>query len=309
MEDMGNTPARAATCRHPAIGARDDTQTARATDQYATRHNPFVYFHSIIDNRRAATRDVVPLDQLTPTCSDRRPRPNYAFITPDLCSDGHDTPCVDGGPGGLESVDVFLKEWVPKIVASPAYKDGGMLFITWDEAEFPRAPRRCCGQPTGPNTPSPGDHRAGRRPDRQRADLTVRQAGLADGTQLNHYSLLRSVEDIFGLEYLGYAGLGTVKTFTFDEPGPGSSRLKGCTRGGAKAVSGLRLARHEEQALLELRTLKAGTLTVSKGKRVLKGPTKLKACREYRVAIPAGHNKLKIAVKAGGKTERYKLNY
>jgi hypothetical protein len=37
MEDMG-TP-----CRHPAIGAMDDTQSARPDDQYATRHNPFVY--------------------------------------------------------------------------------------------------------------------------------------------------------------------------------------------------------------------------------------------------------------------------
>src|SRR3954454_9451049 len=41
MEDMG-TP-----CRHPALNAPDSTQQATPTDQYAARHNPFVYFHSI----------------------------------------------------------------------------------------------------------------------------------------------------------------------------------------------------------------------------------------------------------------------
>src|SRR3954463_11390087 len=57
MEDMG-TP-----CRHPAIGAPDSTQKARADDQYATRHNPFAYFHSIID-RPACARNVVDLKAL-----------------------------------------------------------------------------------------------------------------------------------------------------------------------------------------------------------------------------------------------------
>ncbi len=43
MDDMG-TP-----CRHPAIGANDTTIVPKPGDMYATRHNPFVYFHSIID--------------------------------------------------------------------------------------------------------------------------------------------------------------------------------------------------------------------------------------------------------------------
>src|SRR5437763_10850774 len=43
MEDMG-TP-----CRHPALNSHDDTPTAKVGDQYAARHNPFAYFHSITD--------------------------------------------------------------------------------------------------------------------------------------------------------------------------------------------------------------------------------------------------------------------
>ena len=52
-QDMGNDPNReTAACGHPALGAIDETQKAEAGDGYATRHDPFVYFHSVIDERR-----------------------------------------------------------------------------------------------------------------------------------------------------------------------------------------------------------------------------------------------------------------
>ena len=57
MEDMNaNAPqGRTVACRHPAIGAKDPMARRRlASDQYATRHNPFVYFHSMIDFSRRA---------------------------------------------------------------------------------------------------------------------------------------------------------------------------------------------------------------------------------------------------------------
>ena len=64
MEDMGNDPAReSATCGHPEIGTTDVTETATPTDQYATKHNPFVYFHAIIDSA-SCKRNVVPLTKL-----------------------------------------------------------------------------------------------------------------------------------------------------------------------------------------------------------------------------------------------------
>src|SRR5439155_1732262 len=50
MGDMGNNPNReTAACGHPALESKDQTQTAEAGDGYATRHDPFVYFHSVID--------------------------------------------------------------------------------------------------------------------------------------------------------------------------------------------------------------------------------------------------------------------
>src|SRR5437764_286126 len=109
---MGNRPSDPATCRHRALDCQDHPQSARVGDQYATRHNPFVYFHSIIDSPICDT-NVVPLTQLATDLQRMRTTPNYVFITPNLCDDGHDAPCVDGRPGGLVSADAFLQEWVP----------------------------------------------------------------------------------------------------------------------------------------------------------------------------------------------------
>ena len=67
----------------------------------------------------------------------RATTPNLTYITPNLCHDGHDAPCVDGQPGGLTSVDAWMKVWIPKILASPAYKTDGMLVITADESDGP----------------------------------------------------------------------------------------------------------------------------------------------------------------------------
>src|SRR5262249_41191084 len=66
MGDMGNDPNReSATCGHPALDSVDRTQSAEAPspavplgDQYASRHNPFVYFHSIIDSPQCETNVV-----------------------------------------------------------------------------------------------------------------------------------------------------------------------------------------------------------------------------------------------------------
>jgi len=60
--DMGNVATReAATCGHPALGSLDGTQSAVAGDGYATRHDPFVYFHSVIDNAAYCDAHVVAL--------------------------------------------------------------------------------------------------------------------------------------------------------------------------------------------------------------------------------------------------------
>jgi hypothetical protein len=203
LEDMGDDPVRdnGTACAHPALGTPDRTEQASPADQYATRHNPFVYFHSIIDEPSCAARDV-PLSQLASDIQTAASTPELSFIVPDLCHDGHDATCADGGPGGLPAADAFLRTWVPRILAAPAFKDG-LLVITFDEAETDAS--ACCGEQPGPNTPQPGIHGPGGG--RTGAVLISPFIKAATVTQqaYNHYGLLRSIEDAFGLVPLGYA--------------------------------------------------------------------------------------------------------
>jgi hypothetical protein len=209
MEDMG-TP-----CRHPAIGAVDDTQHAEVGDQYAARHNPFVYFHSIIDSPTCARNDV-DYKHLARDVRSPESAATYSFITPNLCSDGHDEPCVDGQPGGLTQINTWLKREIPKILGSPAYRDNGLLIVTFDEAEDDNS--ACCNEQTGPNTPNPAGPERGPGGGRIGAVLVspFARPGSVVTTPYNHYSLLRSMEDLFGLSHLGYAGQDGLEPFGSD---------------------------------------------------------------------------------------------
>ena len=146
-QDMGNTAARdggvadpsgGTDCGHPALGGKTAV-AATPTDGYVTRHNPFVWFHSIIDNQPLCDANVVPLGTLgsngQPLASGHLAHdfakasttPRFAFVTPNVCDDGHDTPCAGANAtgtqaGGLVGADDFLRHWVPAILASPAYR-------------------------------------------------------------------------------------------------------------------------------------------------------------------------------------------
>lgn len=253
MGDMGNDPTReSATCGHPKIGAIDNTQSAQAPtadvpkgDQYATRHNPFVYFHSIIDNQSYCDNHVVNLDaNLEKDLKSVDTTPNFVFITPNLCDDGHDgdgtgaKPCVNGDKGGLFSINAFVKKWVAIIQASPAYQKDGLIIINFDESAdiVPAGSTTangmttvtlnlpgdaCCGQQAGPNVTRPDDailavspslqyklHYQGVGGDRVGAVMLSKyiKPGTVSNTPYNHYSMLKSLENIFQTnEYLGYA--------------------------------------------------------------------------------------------------------
>lgn len=218
MEDMGDDPARdgGRACAHPAIGAPDRAQGATANDQYATRHNPFVYFHAIIDHPTACAARDVPLTALPADLARTRTTPNLSFITPDLCHDGHDDPCADGGPGGLAAADAFLRSWIPRITSSPAFRRDGLLIVTFDEGGADSA--ACCAERHGPNTPAPGGLGGG--PGGGRVGAVMLSPFIRPGTTTtftyNHYSLLRSIEDAFGLAHLGYAADRGLRPFGGD---------------------------------------------------------------------------------------------
>ncbi len=197
MEDMA-TP-----CQHPRLGADDPWQGATAREQYATRHDPFVYFRSITSRPSYCRAHVVPLTRLVGDLQHRGTTRTLSYITPDLCHDGHDARCADGGPGGLRAVNGWLRTWVPRILSSPAFRADGMLVITADESDASAS--ACCGEHAGPNAARPGI--TGPGGGRVGALVISRYAapGATSAQPYNHYALLATLEDLFGLPRLGYA--------------------------------------------------------------------------------------------------------
>jgi len=214
MEDMGADPARESTqCGHVPVGAVDVTNHATPKDQYADKHDPFVYFHSIIDDRARCAAHVVNLAALKDDLRKASSTPNFSFITPSLCHDGHDAPCKNGEPGGLVSADQFLREWVPRILASPAFREDGLLVITFDEGTDAAA---CCGEQGLSGGPQPGQF----GPGGGRIGAVLISPFIAPGSisnsAYNHYSFLRSLEDLYGLPHLGYAAAPQLRSFGAD---------------------------------------------------------------------------------------------
>ncbi len=205
-------------CAHPTLGQADPTavQTA-STGPYATFRNPFVYFASVLDSPACAADDV-GLANLRSDLSKVGSTPSFSYIVPDRCHDGNPTPCTAGAPAGMAPADTFLAQVVPEITASKAYNEDGLLVITVDEApssgEFADS-SSCCGQPLFPNAPSTtlsGAPRGGGAVGALLLSPFVKGATTSQ-EQFNHFSLLRTIEDLFGLKHLGYAALPEVKSF------------------------------------------------------------------------------------------------
>ena len=163
----------------PTNCAREDSGS------YAVRHNPPLYYSSLT----GCEQDDLPLTALTKDLENDS-LPAFSFVTPNLCHDVHDCPVSTG--------DDWLAAEVTRLVESPAYRAGRLvLFITYDEGEGGTS-NDCATNQTdvgchiaamvvSPSTP------AGRRSDEL----------------LNHYSLLRTTEDLLGLGHLGEAATAT----------------------------------------------------------------------------------------------------
>src|SRR4051812_31702014 len=209
-EDMGDNSVRdhGVECAHIPIGGSDPG--ADPQDGYVAKHNPFVYFHRVIDDVPYCKAHDVPLTPLARDLQRISTTPNLNLITPNTFSDGHDQ--------SLEFVDHWLRQYVPMILASPAYRQDGMVIVTFDEAgglgANPLDDRACCNELPGPNTPMPGIF----GPGGGRIGAVVLSPFVTPGTvtdtPYNHYSLLRSLEDLFRIQsggddgrgHLGYAG-------------------------------------------------------------------------------------------------------
>lgn len=101
---------------------------------YQPRHDPFVYFDDQTNGLNPLSTKCInhvrPYSELATDLANNTVA-QYNFITPNLCDDMHD------GCGGnsIAHGDTWLKDHVPAILNSSAYRSGGALFIVWDEAE------------------------------------------------------------------------------------------------------------------------------------------------------------------------------
>ncbi len=207
-------------CSHPAAGAADPSASltpGASAPPYQTWRNPFVYFASIAGAFSCNAHDV-GIGELHGDLASEPRTASLSYIAPGPCDDGNPVPCGPGKTSGMLAADAFLKKYVPQILSSPAYKKDGLLVITSDQAPSSGEnadSSSCCGQPAYPNLPAPTTtgHGGGQ------VGLLLLSPFLKEGggfgqEPYNHYSLLATIERIFGLGKLGYAGLPEVKPFS-----------------------------------------------------------------------------------------------
>lgn len=170
-QDLGNPDASGPThdagtqyCGAPyaspgATGstAQPNPGSANATDQYVPKHFPFPWFESVLQSGDCNDAHIANLfssaNGLYHDLQSESSTPAFSWISPNNCSDAHDAVChgnnLSGGfanpttpnapvnfTGGLYAGDLFLEHVIPEIEASPAFKDGGLIDVTFDEA-FP----------------------------------------------------------------------------------------------------------------------------------------------------------------------------
>ena len=146
---MQGVPSNAkSACRVPKVGSKVP-QTAGSKNAYLAWRNPFLYFRSLTSGS-ACHDDEAGLGRLKTDLKSASTTPSLAYIIPAPCSDGSEAPCKPHATSGLAGANLFLKTVVPEIKKSPAYKDGGMIAITFDQAPQTGQyadPSACCASP------------------------------------------------------------------------------------------------------------------------------------------------------------------
>jgi hypothetical protein len=212
VQGLPEAAGQESPCAHPQPG-QSDPSAAPGSGPYATFRNPFLYFHSLTDSPACASEDL-GLGALRSDLSSAKRTPSFSYVVPDRCHDGNPTPCTPGAAAGMAPADAFLGQVVPAILSSSAYRRSGLLVITVDAAPASGEladSSSCCGQPSYPNLPAAGG--VGRGGGTVGALLLspFLKGGVTSQEQYNHFSLLRTIEDLFALKHLGYAGLAGVK--------------------------------------------------------------------------------------------------
>ncbi|MGN6557259.1 MAG: alkaline phosphatase family protein, partial [Solirubrobacterales bacterium] len=199
VEGMTDPEGKPGNCVHPEPGA---TETP-VTGGYSATVNPFVYFHSLLDLGDCASNDV-PLTDLAKDLKKTDSTANFSYIAPSLCNGGFRGQCPEGVADGAAAANAWLEKLVPEILASPAYKKDGLLIVSFGAAQ-PEA----TALPTEPAAAPPAN------PLKVGALLVspLLTPGGTDAVAYNPYSLLRSTDELFGLDPLAEAEGKKVHSF------------------------------------------------------------------------------------------------
>jgi hypothetical protein len=150
--------------------------------EYAVHHNPPPYFTTLAG---CATSDV-PYTRLAHDLA-AGTLPALSFITPNLLDDMHTGTIAEG--------DKWLAANLPAILGSHEYRDGSTaVFITWDEGHHGTVGEKCATNKTDQSC--------------HIATIVISPStkpGTRSTTLFNHYSLLRTAEQLLGLPLLGKA--------------------------------------------------------------------------------------------------------
>jgi hypothetical protein len=151
---------------------------------YVVKHNPFVYFDDVTNRKNPDSayciEHVRPFEQLAKDLSTNSVA-RFNFITPNICNDMHDScfPLRNKVAQG----DTWLAKYLPEILNSQAYREGGAVFITWDEADIGDGPIGMIVLST-----------------------MAKGNGYRNSIHYDHGALLRTLEEIFGVSpFLGNA--------------------------------------------------------------------------------------------------------
>jgi phosphatidylinositol-3-phosphatase len=196
FEGMTDPEGKPDNCVHPEPEAAD----VPTPDGYSSLLNPFVFFHSLLDLGACDESDA-PLGELAADLKKPEATANLSYISPSLCNAGFRGKCPEGTADGAAAADATLAKLVPEILASPAYKEDGLLIVSFGAAD--PAP--------------PADPAAAPEVDPKKVGALLVSPlltpGATDGVAYDPYSLLRSLEDMFGLQPLEKAGGVKVRSF------------------------------------------------------------------------------------------------
>jgi phospholipase C len=206
-----------------------DTVTQTPDGLYVRKHDPFLMYPDVYTNPARASK-VVPLTQLSTDLSTGNV-PQFVWITPNNCNNMHggapSCPFPSSPTDPLQAAlyqdgDNFLRTWVTAITQSKAWTGHSAIFITWDEGSFaddpPFGPNDIRPGPDSPILPATpanpatgggGDLAGGTTYGGGHVPMIVVARGVGprvDSTFADHYSLLQTIEQNFGLPLLGNAG-------------------------------------------------------------------------------------------------------